>query len=101
MQKRRSREQLVELTRGPARLCEAADVDRKLDGWDLTKGTKIWIADDERLNGRSFRITTSPRIGISNNKEAALRFFIDGNRFVSGPRKSHTRMANRMFSDAE
>ena len=34
MQRRRGKEKLRDLTCGPARLCEAFDVDRKLDRWD-------------------------------------------------------------------
>ena len=98
MQRRRQRDRHDELTRGPARLCEAADVDCELDGWDLTKGQKIWIAEDSRIDGREFRITTSPRIGISSNQDAKLRFFVDGNRFVSGPRKFHSQKVSDQLS---
>jgi hypothetical protein len=38
MKERRGREKMTELTTGPARLCESLAVDRRLNGWDLTRG---------------------------------------------------------------
>jgi DNA-3-methyladenine glycosylase len=90
MQARRNRESLLDLTRGPARLCEAMDVDRRLDGWNLTLGKRIWIAADAAAPHPAFRIARSPRIGVTSAHDAALRFFIDGSRFVSGPRRFHS-----------
>jgi DNA-3-methyladenine glycosylase len=46
MHRRRGREKPLELARGPARLCQALDVDRRHNGLDLTKGRGLWIADD-------------------------------------------------------
>lgn len=86
MQRRRKREALTDLTRGPARLCEAMALDRKLDGWDLTSGPPLWIA----ANGQPLedaRVGISQRIGVTSAKELRLRFFVKGNPFVSGPRR--------------
>ena len=87
MQRRRRRDALLDLTRGPARLCEALDVDRRLDGWDLTQGRSIWI---ESASAPAQSIARSPRIGVTAGNKALLRFFLDGSRFVSGPRKWHS-----------
>jgi DNA-3-methyladenine glycosylase len=87
MQRQRGREKPLELTRGPGRLCEALAVDRRLNGWNLTRGQRIWIRSEpagETLPAP--RILTSPRIGISTNQEALLRFFVADNPFVSGKR---------------
>ncbi|MCA9162462.1 MAG: DNA-3-methyladenine glycosylase [Planctomycetales bacterium] len=89
MQQRRGREPLVELTRGPARLCQAMSVDRTLDGWDLTLGREIWIADEQVLPMPDTAIIASPRIGISSAQDALLRFFVNRNAFVSGPKRYH------------
>lgn len=86
MQRRRQKERLKELTRGPARLCEAMAIDRQLDGADLTTGPPLWIANENNsLNNDE--IGKSIRIGVTSAKELHLRFFIVGSEFVSGSRK--------------
>ncbi|MCO6458186.1 MAG: DNA-3-methyladenine glycosylase [Pirellulaceae bacterium] len=90
MRQRRGREAVCELARGPGRLCEAFAIDRQLDGSDLTRGTDLWIAQDGyRLSRRD--LARSPRIGVTSAHDLPLRFFLDGSRFVSGPRKLHRR----------
>jgi DNA-3-methyladenine glycosylase len=85
MQTRRQRELLRDLTRGPACLCEALDVDRRLDGWDLTRGRSIWIEEGAGATGQ-WEMACSPRIGVTSAEQLPLRFFVADNRFVSGPR---------------
>jgi DNA-3-methyladenine glycosylase len=87
MQRRRGRDKLRELVCGPARLCEAIDVDWRLDGWDLTVGTQIWIAAAEGESAEP-PIAVSRRIGVTSAEELELRFFYAGNSFVSGPRRA-------------
>ena len=84
MHQRRRTEIVRDLTRGPARLCEALAIDRTYDGWDLTVGQELWIADDPELNGTPMRIGRSGRIGISSAQRRLLRFYLMENRFVSG-----------------
>jgi DNA-3-methyladenine glycosylase len=86
MQLRRGREDHLDLARGPARLCQSLAVTREHDGWDLTLGRELWIADDLDLNGAPLAIARSPRIGISSATGRLLRFFVAGNRYVSGRR---------------
>ncbi len=73
---------LIKLTSGPGRLCEALDITRARDnGCDLTSpASRLWIGDDAY---RARRIRTTPRIGISKAIDAPLRYLIDGNPFVS------------------
>jgi len=103
MRRRRGREKPLELARGPARLCQALDIDRRHNAHDLTKGRGLWIAEDvaEELpldsNGepaaqRTFPATarpiaTSPRIGISSARELPLRFYYEGCPCVSPHRR--------------
>lgn len=74
-----------DLMNGPGKLCQALDVDRRLDGESLS-GDTLW------LTGRDIDppdISVSPRIGVDNAADAAhwpLRFFIRGNRYVSAYR---------------
>ncbi len=82
---------LRDLTRGPARLCQAFAVDRLLDGVDLTTSTAIWLEDSSPELGKLvFSVATSERIGISRAQDHQLRFFVDGNRFVSGCARCHS-----------
>ncbi|MDX1947898.1 MAG: DNA-3-methyladenine glycosylase [Pirellulaceae bacterium] len=86
MQARRRREKLLDLARGPGRLCQALAIDKQYDGWDLTGGTELWIAHDSDAGDIARQIVRAPRIGISRAKGRLLRFFLAGNRFVSGRR---------------
>jgi DNA-3-methyladenine glycosylase len=83
MQQRRGTEVLRDLARGPGRLAQALAIDRTYDGWDLTAGKELWIAE-EAVNGHPLRIARSGRIGISSAQRRLLRFYLSGNRFVSG-----------------
>jgi DNA-3-methyladenine glycosylase len=84
MHQRRRTDIVRDLARGPARLCEALAIDRTHDGWDLTAGRELWIADDPDLDGRPLRVARSARIGISSAQRRLLRFYLAENRFVSG-----------------
>jgi DNA-3-methyladenine glycosylase len=84
MHQRRQTDIVRDLTRGPARLCEALAIDRTYDAWDLTVGRELWISVDGNSVDRKFRIGRSGRIGVSSAQRRLLRFFEMGNRFVSG-----------------
>jgi DNA-3-methyladenine glycosylase len=83
MQANRRTETLRDLTRGPGRLAAALDIDRRLDGTDLCQEGPLWLASDGQAPPA---IATSVRIGISREADRCLRFYVPGNRFVSGPR---------------
>jgi DNA-3-methyladenine glycosylase len=72
-----------DLCRGPARLCEAFDIGREFDGWDLTRQRRVWVTANTA--GDDFRVGRSPRIGVTSAKGTVLRFFLRGNESVSGP----------------
>jgi DNA-3-methyladenine glycosylase len=86
MHQRRRTDIVRDLARGPARLCEALAIDRTYDGWDLTAGRELWIAEDSGAPARRPRIARSGRIGISSAQRRLLRFFDADSRFVSGAR---------------
>ena len=73
------------LSNGPAKLCQALNINKSLNGWDLTLGKKLWIEENPSLP--EFQIGNSPRIGIGYAEEkdriAAWRFFIKHNPYVS------------------
>ncbi len=77
---------LPRLTSGPGRLAEAFGITRTRDnGRDLTSSTsELWIGSD---GSRAKGVRTTPRIGITKAAGKPLRYFLNGNPFVSG-RKS-------------
>jgi DNA-3-methyladenine glycosylase len=79
LHKRRGRKKGVELTNGPAKLCQALGIDRSMNGHNLSLSPLRLIIKPE-LNQE---IATTARIGISRAKEVPWRFFVKGNPFVS------------------
>jgi DNA-3-methyladenine glycosylase len=91
-------EPLIRLTTGPARMCQALSVDRGLDGVDLLTSTAIWFeTEPPAVMDRPWTARTSPRIGISQAVDKPLRWFIDGNQFVSGCARDHSRRRDWSF----
>lgn len=93
MRRRRGPVAELDLTRGPARLCQALDIDRRWDGWDLTRGESLWVTEKQGVGEAvaDSEIGASPRIGISSAQELPLRFYLRNARHVSGPRKLRER----------
>jgi DNA-3-methyladenine glycosylase len=92
---RRGVDRLLDIARGPARLCQALDVTKRFDGWDLTQGRELWIADADASvvgipNGHPLKVARSPRIGISSAQHRLLRFYAANNPYVSGRRASRS-----------
>lgn len=71
-----------ELTNGPAKLCQALNIDRKLNGHDLSQQPLLLEPADPVPSGQ---ITTTTRIDIKDNARAQLRFYITANSYVSKP----------------
>jgi len=75
------------LTNGPAKLCEAMQIDRGLDGIDLCdSNSALFIAHNPQVE--DFRrdygpILRSPRIGITKAAALPLRFFLGRSKYVS------------------
>jgi DNA-3-methyladenine glycosylase len=84
MQRRRKTTQLLDLTRGPGRLAQALQIDRRHDGVDLCTDEKLWLGEVDRPTRL---IGKSVRIGITRAADKLLRFFERGNPFVSGPKR--------------
>ena len=77
-----------DLTNGPAKLCEAMDIDLKLDGADLCDDrSPLFIARNPAV--KAFRtehgpVVTTARIGITRAANLPLRFYLEASQFVSG-----------------
>jgi len=80
MARRRGTDKPLNLCRGPARLCEAFSINRALDGWDLTRAERLWIAQGK--SPALEQIATSPRIGVTSAHDLPLRFFLQDCRYV-------------------
>lgn len=83
MERNRGTERVRDLARGPGRLAAALAVDRRLDGIDLCQAGPLWLGTDGQA---SYEIGQGKRIGITRAADSPLRFYVRGNRFVSGPR---------------
>ena len=71
-------------TQGPALLCKAMAIDKRLNGHDLVTSADFHIADPR--DDRPIRIVKRPRIGVDYAGHWArrlLRFYVAGNPFVS------------------
>jgi DNA-3-methyladenine glycosylase len=84
MQRHRKTAKLLDLTRGPGRLAQALQIDRRHDGVDLCEDETLWLGEINRPRGA---ISKSVRIGITRAADKLLRFFERGNPFVSGPKR--------------
>lgn len=87
LKKRRPMVSRQALTNGPAKLCEAMEIDRGLDGADLCDPqSPILIAlNPERTSFRKQRgpMVTGTRIGITKGADLPLRFLLATSLFVS------------------
>jgi DNA-3-methyladenine glycosylase len=81
MRKNRKKQDLRILTNGPAKLTQAFGIDRKFNGKNLDKGPLGVFTDNKRAH--KLKIVHTKRVGISEAKQALLRFYIQNNTFVS------------------
>jgi DNA-3-methyladenine glycosylase len=73
-----------DLARGPARLCQALDIDRELDGADVcAPGSPLQVRAGAGNPARSANIATGPRVGVSSAAEVPWRFWYEGEPTVS------------------
>jgi DNA-3-methyladenine glycosylase len=73
-----------DLARGPARLCQALDIDRELDGADVCAAdSPLRVRAGAGNPVRSAKIATGPRVGVSSAAEIPWRFWFEGEPTVS------------------
>jgi DNA-3-methyladenine glycosylase len=100
MQKNRGIKNIHELAKGPGRLAEALQIDKRLDGIDLCSVApaasrrfsvnkprphhSLWLAE---ALAPAAPIATSKRIGITKEIHRPLRFYERNNPYVSGPKR--------------
>lgn len=81
MMKNRKIDRVHDLTNGPAKLCQAMQIDGKLNGARLD-GKNLFIIDDGFVVNRR-DIGQSTRIGITAGTDLKWRFFLKGSEFLS------------------
>lgn len=74
---------LRDLANGPGKLATALGVDLSCNGGPLDGSATLSVLEGR---GEPFRIASSGRIGLSSGHDLELRFFIEGNPFVSTAR---------------
>ncbi len=85
MKKLRKNDIVKNLTNGPAKLCQAMQIDRKLNGARLN--SRDFFLSDDGFIVRASDIGRSTRIGIKVGTELEWRFFLKRNEFVSKRQK--------------
>lgn len=70
----------VSLTNGPAKLCQALDIDKRLNGHDLHTVPLRLVVEPALAEDK---IETTSRIGISQATDVPWRFYIKDNPYVS------------------
>lgn len=79
MKEKRGRDKLADLASGPGKLCQALDIDKRLNGADLC-GNLLYVEDRGEVVKQ---VARSSRIGIREGREKKWRFFVEGNEYVS------------------
>ena len=79
-----------DLARGPARLCQALDIDRSLDGADVCVPDSPlrmrWPEAGTTARSAERKVASGPRVGISVAAEVPWRFWVEGEPTVSAYR---------------
>jgi DNA-3-methyladenine glycosylase len=80
-ERRRAARKPEDLASGPGKLTMAMGITRALNGADVTRGALVVRRPPVTL---PLDVVVTPRIGITKCADLPLRFFVRGNRFVSG-----------------
>jgi DNA-3-methyladenine glycosylase len=83
MQRSRKMALTRDIARGPGRLAQAMDIDKRYDGVDLCAAGPLWLGNTVRPIGA---IGSSTRIGLTREVNRKRRFFERGSPYLSGPR---------------
>ncbi len=78
----KKRRKMQNLTNGPARLTQAFGVDRSQNKVDMVN-SNLRIEEGRDGSRTALTIVACPRIGIKQGTTEKLRFYVDGNSFVS------------------
>jgi DNA-3-methyladenine glycosylase len=80
LKERRKGKSGIELTNGPAKLCQALGIDKTMNGHNLEqKPLRLQL----QVLPASQKVIATTRVGISKAKDAKWRFYLKGNSYVS------------------
>lgn len=89
MEKFRAKTNLIELTNGPGKVCQALNIDKTLNGCDATDPrSPVRVYDRDST---SISVNTSPRVGITKGVARKWRFFAESSEYVSKVPKGFNR----------
>ncbi len=71
----------TQLTNGPAKLCQAFDIDMRHYGVDLCDGGGLYL--DQGPVGDAPTVMTGSRVGVGAAKNAPLRYYVSQDAFAS------------------
>lgn len=71
----------TQLTNGPAKLCQAFDIDMRHYGVDLCDGEGLHLEEVRTFDEGD--VVTGPRVGVGAAKTAPLRYYVAKSPFVS------------------
>lgn len=83
-QKYHQNKKIEKILNGPGKLCRAFQIDKKMNGINLTKSNGLWLEDGENIPPQ--KIVAAKRIGVDYSgkwKDKLLRFYIKDSPFVS------------------
>lgn len=80
MAERRNGKTGVEISNGPAKLCQALNIDMTMNGHDLSTQPLLLISQPA---ARDDEVIQTTRVGISQAKDVPWRFYLKGNKYVS------------------
>lgn len=84
MKKRRKTENLLNLCSGPAKLCQAFDIDLALNGVSISSSrSSLFIKERGKKEKEKRDLVWRPRIGIREGKERLWRVYLKESPFVS------------------
>lgn len=81
LENRWSAKNQAQLCNGPGKLCQALQIDQKLNGISLASSQLFLVAGNS-----AGQIGNSPRIGITQGQERKWRYYIKNNVYVSNPK---------------
>ncbi len=80
MKRNRPVKDIRELTNGPGKLTVALEIDKSVNGTPVTvRRNPVTVIDNRMM----LEVGRSHRIGVKKDVEKKLRFYIEGNKFVS------------------
>lgn len=78
----RNKEEIKELASGPGKFTQAFGISKDHHGIDVTTSNELSVKDNKNRKNTP-RVETSHRIGVTEDLDRELRFYISGNKNVS------------------